>query len=331
MICLSPVTIRNPNFEEQMKAHLFLGKDEPYLFIQVPCGKCVNCLSNRRNSWCMRLRAEKKNSFNAYFITLTYDDLHLPFKNLPNPEHVSKFLNSFRMRYFRALAIKDCVSLSEVRKSYPPIRYFYVSEFGEKYGRVHYHLLLFNFCLPRQVLIAFLKQYWFYCEPWQFDLSSTVGTVTNSSINYVCKYCLSACDDSLPDGVRCIMRCSRRPGIGDSYLTDAMLDWIKRNPSGTVFVLGDKFRLPRYYESRLPPESLAAIKSSRSSYLQDIQEKDLRKFDNDWISYFRYTMGNRAFQLDKGRKLIKDIKYVYIQPDISDSSQEGSVSFSSCK
>jgi len=46
--------------------------------LTVPCGRCGNCRRARRNQWAFRLKQELKDSENAYFITLTYDDTTLP-------------------------------------------------------------------------------------------------------------------------------------------------------------------------------------------------------------------------------------------------------------
>ena len=59
MECVSPIRIRHPTTGE---------------FIDVPCGKCVFCLSRRRTSWVFRLKQELKYRMNALFLTLTYDD-----------------------------------------------------------------------------------------------------------------------------------------------------------------------------------------------------------------------------------------------------------------
>lgn len=88
--CLAPITIPNPAVWE--KRQLKFLHDKPVLFrygrdnlrpilsdaLVVPCGKCLACLKNKQSSMVVRClrEAEKRGSF--AFMTLTYDDDHLP-------------------------------------------------------------------------------------------------------------------------------------------------------------------------------------------------------------------------------------------------------------
>lgn len=88
--CLAPITIANPSSWE--KRQLRFLHDKPALFrygrdnlrpinsdaLVVPCGKCLACLKNKQSSMVVRClrEAEKRGSF--AFMTLTYDDDHLP-------------------------------------------------------------------------------------------------------------------------------------------------------------------------------------------------------------------------------------------------------------
>lgn len=46
--------------------------------VPVPCGKCIECLKNRQNSMVARCNAEAEKRGTFGFLTLTYDDAHLP-------------------------------------------------------------------------------------------------------------------------------------------------------------------------------------------------------------------------------------------------------------
>lgn len=67
MRCISPLSVRRPDG--------LSSKDR----ITVPCGKCVECLSKKRSDWSIRLINEERTSASAFFVTLTYDDVNLPF------------------------------------------------------------------------------------------------------------------------------------------------------------------------------------------------------------------------------------------------------------
>lgn len=97
-----------------------------------PCGSCLNCVNMKRYHWVKKLSLEKLNWQFCYFITLTYNDENLPMEL--QVKDVQKFI-----KYLRKF-IKD-------------FKYFCCGEYGSKYGRPHYHLILFcNYELNLQFL-----------------------------------------------------------------------------------------------------------------------------------------------------------------------------------
>ena len=92
----------------------------------VGCGQCIHCRANRRREWVLRILLElEKHEFNT-FLTLTYDDVHLPADQSLKTEHLTNFFK--RLRY----------------KVDYPIRYYAVGEYGEETERPHYHVALFG-------------------------------------------------------------------------------------------------------------------------------------------------------------------------------------------
>lgn len=263
MRCLSPVEILNPNYG-------LLPYAGRTMF--VPCGKCSACLSQKRQAWSFRLQQEMKHSSSAYFVTLTYDDDHVPEK--VQKEDVQKFLKRFR-------------------KSIHPfrIRYFAVAEYGERHGRPHYHILIFNYPLGMDSLREELKHTWQLCSPDQFDLEGSVGSVTPASISYVCKYCLANIFSDNPDD-RTFMLCSRRPGIGLQFLTPAMSRYLKTHLSDQVKEIGGTpLNLPRYYERVFSPEERIKMQIKRSvrAHQSESTRRMLHNLENPAISYEEYT------------------------------------------
>lgn len=133
--CLFPVKIKNPNY---CPDSMFSFRRER--FLDVPCGKCTNCRSNRRNEWSVRLKHALLEYGHAYFITLTYRDEDLP--------HDENGLPCFRY--------KDCQDFfKRLRKKYSSdnikLQYFIVAEYGDNYYRPHYHLILFG--LPKYEVV----------------------------------------------------------------------------------------------------------------------------------------------------------------------------------
>lgn len=77
--CLHPLVLRD-------------HRGYPY---QVPCGKCVACQNNKRSSLSLKLRLEEYTSKYCYFLTLTYDDDHLPLFSLGRDTCASVFLRIY--------------------------------------------------------------------------------------------------------------------------------------------------------------------------------------------------------------------------------------------
>lgn len=101
-----------------------------YDHIFVPCGKCLACRINRRREWTLRLLHEEIYSTSSYFVTLTYDDDHVPYDDNGN----------------QCVCKRDVqLWLKRLRKKFGDgIRYFLNSEYGETFGRPHYHAIVFN-------------------------------------------------------------------------------------------------------------------------------------------------------------------------------------------
>ena len=145
-MCLCPIYVPNPSKD----AHDFArhGKldqciidhylDNWNSFIAVPCRKCLECLKARSAEWSARLRTELDYEMNVlghdcYFVTLTISPEHLylftSFGKV-DPSKCSKLLGNF----FRSL--KDAYRCT--------FRHFCIAEYGERYGRLHFHCLFFS-------------------------------------------------------------------------------------------------------------------------------------------------------------------------------------------
>ena len=93
----------------------------------VPCNQCVMCKIQRSKDWAVRIMHESSYHISNVFITLTYDDEHLPKNGSLIGDEISKFIKRFR-------------------KHHPEkqIKYYGCGEYGEKYERPHYHIILFG-------------------------------------------------------------------------------------------------------------------------------------------------------------------------------------------
>lgn len=105
-----------------------------------PCGRCMPCMINKRNQWTGRLLLEARNHPSTIYLTLTYNPEHLPENGV-----LDKRVPQLYLKRLRKLLTQN---------NYDPIRYFVAGEYGKRFGRPHYHYLLFNYPWEREDLTA---------------------------------------------------------------------------------------------------------------------------------------------------------------------------------
>lgn len=101
--------------------------------IGIPCGKCIGCRLDYSRTWADRMLAEASLYESNLFLTLTYDNEHLPPRKDNSPIH--------------SLVKRDIqLFIKRLRARLPDqhIRYFAAGEYGPSTMRPHYHLILFN-------------------------------------------------------------------------------------------------------------------------------------------------------------------------------------------
>jgi hypothetical protein len=173
---------------------------------QVPCGRCMGCRLNRSRGWAVRGQCEAALYESNCFITLTYSDenLHYTPSGLPN-------LHRRDITLF----------LKRLRKTGAKFRYFGCGEYGSKFQRPHYHLVLFNHDFHDKVLFR-AGQFPLYVSDtlqrlWPHGHSVVAG-VSFESIAYTARYCCkkvngAQADEHYQDREPEMLFCSRRPGI----------------------------------------------------------------------------------------------------------------------
>lgn len=144
-MCLSPIAIRNRSkYFNRTSFHKYV--------IDVPCGKCAECVAASQNEYYLRTYYECLNCWESYgyvlFDTLTYDDEHLP--------HMSDFIDDVIPEFdYPCFDYRDIrLFLVNLRRqldyhgfdSKNNLKYFICSEYGAdpRYThRPHYHVLFF--------------------------------------------------------------------------------------------------------------------------------------------------------------------------------------------
>lgn len=246
-MCISPIMLK----KETPKQFV----NDSYRMQEVPCGKCIECMKLRVNSWFIRLMNELKHCESAYFITMTYDDFHLPYT-----ENGNMNLNYRDVQLF----MKKLRKLNN-EKTDKKIKYFVSGEYGENTHRPHYHMVIFNVAD-----VDFIHRCWIYG-------GVHVGKVEEKSIYYTLKYTLKRAHKGVLDPLddRANEKALMSKKLGIKFLTDSMIKYFKDDVTRPVTYLDNKkLPLPRYYRDKLFTDS---EKRARNIGLLHLRDEALEK------------------------------------------------------
>lgn len=203
--------------------------------VKTTCGRCPECLGKKRQDWYFRLQIELQNSLSCYFLTLTYNDEHLPKclddKPCFSVDDVQKFLKRLRKFYTGS-----------------KIKYFLIGEYGGNFGRPHYHSIMFN--LPKKDIYTLNNE---ISQIWKNGYTS-LANITDARIGYCCKYCLQNLQSKRTAAHPSLFPpflVSRNPAIGSSYLTDSNIVYHLNNKTFNTNFCGKNFILPRYLREKI--------------------------------------------------------------------------------
>ncbi len=239
--------------------------------VTIACGQCRGCRLERSRQWAVRCMHEAQMNTKGNppvpcnsFITLTYDDDHLPPDGGLVLEHFQQFVRSFRRAGHK-------------------FRYYHCGEYGDLNGRPHYHAILFGIDFPDQVFeettphgdklysSELLSTYWTKGR-------SRIGAMTFKSAAYVARYCMKKINgEQAEEHYQKISKTtgevfqvkpeyqtmSRRPGIGSTWFATYGGDIF---PSDECVVNGKVTRPPKFYDSQYElsdPTGHALIKEGR--------------------------------------------------------------------
>ena len=269
----------------------------------VPCGQCVGCRLEYSRQWAMRCMDEAQMHKENSFITLTYDDQHLPVDRSLDKRVFQLFMKRLR------------------KKVKAPIRYFHAGEYGDKYGRPHYHACIFGYSFPDR---KFLKKtgsgYNIYMssalqEVWENGYSSCADFSFETAA-YVARYCLDKVriseksndvmkekyEKRYVDQSTGVLRIpeyttmSRRPGIGYSWFNKYKSDMF---PFGTKVVNGVESKCPRYYDYLYGKENardFARLKAERNSLINIFENTTMRLLVKEEVVLNKISKLKREFE-----------------------------------
>ena len=208
--------------------------NEEYGKLNIGCGKCLACRIQKRKEWSMRLWHELSYYDRHVFLTLTYDDFHLPDNESLRKRDLQLFIKRLR---------------KNLSKDGRQIKYFACGEYGGTTHRPHYHAIVYGLGLDKSDKQLVMDN-WLMCD-WSVNKirRESFGVVTAKSINYVAGYIHSKLsgrearevyDDTGREPVFRILS----QGLGKQYALD---NCEQLQEQGCVTMNGIKHAIPRYY------------------------------------------------------------------------------------
>lgn len=269
MSCLYPVKIAVKSDKAGNRYNYKGRKSNQSYGLSVPCGHCVNCIEQKTRQWTYRLIAQNHTSKydKMAFITLTYDDEHLPENGSCCYADISKFIKRIRRHYEYHNGGKL------------DLKYYGCTEYGGEKGRCHAHLLLFgidyNDLLPTKSKLAShntkncISPFW---DKGLLNYGTDVSLQDSRLIRYVTKYIDKLDSDNLYRF--CEIMGIEKPKVYKSLGLGA--DYIKQNSGecGDIPTLGGmKVNLPPYWKKKLGLDNLYTQEDIKIMLLKEKEKR----------------------------------------------------------
>lgn len=287
MVCFKPLHAKKIQLDTGKNAivfpHAWKGEFKPPLevmqsdphHISLACGQCQGCRVARSRDWAMRCMHELQSHTESCFITLTYDDAHLPHRGTLVKKHFQDFMKRLR----RHLGGKK-------------IKYYMCGEYGDVNGRPHYHAIIFGHDFMDKHPIRRVRGHTYYISPdlrrlWPCGLH-VIGEVTYESCAYVARYILKKVVGKeqwrhykrtdangkpyfvVPEYTNMSLKTSIGREWCGKYIDDCL-------PSGYLIKNGMKVRVPKFYLKVfeiIAPERYAAFKRDQQIRMSILSRTD---------------------------------------------------------
>ncbi|AXL14571.1 replication initiator protein [Microviridae sp.] len=283
-------------------------KNGEFKEMKIACRLCIGCRLEYSRQWAMRIHHEQQLHKKNAFITLTYDNEHLPENSSLDKRDWQLFLKKFR------------------KKLYPAkIRFFMAGEYGgqaelgRKFGRPHFHAIIFGWypeksdckVVKKTKTGELLYHSEFLSEIWGKGFVS-VGSVTFESAAYVARYITKKITGDIKDdhytdidfatgeSIKIepeFTLSSRRPGIGGNWLKKYKTDLEK----GYITVRGKKMNAAKFYDRKfeeIDPYGMDEIKQKRELLALDNQETEERLAVKERKRMLKMKKFKRGLNLD---------------------------------
>lgn len=232
----------------------------------IPCGKCIGCRLEYSKEWATKGCLEAEYYTENWFLTITYDQDHLPEAGtMIDPktgEELGKNPFGTLKNEDMTLFIKRLRQYYERKYNHKGIRYMMCGEYGDQGQRPHYHAIMYNLPLHN---IHFHQYNENHETLWRCEELEEIwgkGLIVAAEVNwntcaYVARYITKKV--GIPTQEKyydCLgvnpefFRMSRKPGIGRQYFEDHKNEIynkdeiiIKKYNGGQM-----KVKPPKYYD-----------------------------------------------------------------------------------
>lgn len=269
----------------------------------IPCGQCIGCRIRQREDWTTRIELEARDypKEQVWFITLTYDDDHVPGMIVKTGEIMRKVQYTWkpgekRPDSVQILLYEDIQKfLKRLRKAYRgKLRYFVAGEYGEQTARPHYHMILYGWEPTDLKNLYKIHHNGYYTSKWLEDIwgmgQIQIAQAVPETYRYVAGYVTKKMYEI--DGKKAnayyelgqtkpFACMSLKPGLGDHYYQEHKAEiWRQGYIQCTN---GKQAQIPRYYEKQMEaenPQRLWRIKQNRQK--NAIEQKRLQLEAQDY-------------------------------------------------
>lgn len=249
---------------------------------EIRCGYCMPCRIRHSAMWTIRILHELPYYKKSCFVTLTYDDKHLPENSSLKSDDV-------------------CDWLKRLRKEIAPnkIKYYLSGEYGEQATiRPHYHAILFGLDASDQQT---LSDTWGMSDPYQVK----IGTADPEAIAYTTSYILKKITGKMAEaeyGCRQppFMRASQGIGLRWALANEKLLKAQQR-----VMRNGKPHGIPRYYKDKMDLAKYTLV------WTESLMEPGVRLLseisDNNFNKLKDWRKGDNRFMYSKSKNFIDEI------------------------
>lgn len=263
---------------------------------ECPCGNCDECRMSNSRQWAQRAVAESTCHEENWFITLTYDDEHLPapYWTYSRVDGDFKLCSPLKYEDF-VLFKKKLLRHLEYHMDHQGVRFLSCGEYGPTNGRPHYHAIMYNCPIPDLKVIqnvnlngrAYTYMHSDMIEKLWGKGFVTIGAVNWETCAYVARYVLKKmahkdellyhklCEQSLCVPLPPEFRyASRRPGLGRTFYEEHKDDIYRIDK--VVLPNGMTLQPCKYFDNLYDledPELLEKLKTQRRK-TQALREKN---------------------------------------------------------